>query len=114
MIISNRSKVALLILLAIGIIALSVMRVVTSPFIIHPEVIDRYPKYFQVYEKDGLILGGVKMAFDSCNGEACVPDRLTANLCTNPKVCESRSRNFNYLVDYIDAIFLENFLQNLA
>jgi hypothetical protein len=76
-------------------------------FSAQPEIIDKYPLYFQNEHSEGFMLGGLKSAFNTCNGEACVADRLTANLCENPQFCESRSRNFNYFFDYVDAIFFK-------
>lgn len=101
-------------IIGIILIGLSVNRAYTSRVEVQPEVIDRYPKYFSAYDHNGLLLGGLKIAFDPCNGEACVPDRITANLCPNPKICISRSRNFNYFVDYLDAIFFKQVTTKLG
>lgn len=102
--------------LSIGVvcIVLSILRAYENRIEIQPEVIDRYPKYFAAYDQYGLISGGIKMAFDACNGEACVPDAITANLCPNPNLCVSRTRNFNYFTDYLDAIFFKEVTTKLG
>lgn len=94
-------------LIGVACIIFSIHRTYENRIEVHPEIVDRYPKYFATYDKYGLIYGGIKMAFDACNGEACVPDAVTANLCPNPKLCVTRTRNFNYFVDYLDAIFFK-------
>lgn len=79
----------------------------TRKFSAQPEVIDKYPLFYLLDHQEGMLYGGIKAAFNSCNGEACVPDSLTASLCKNPQVCMSRTRNLNYFFDYVDAIFFK-------
>lgn len=82
-------------------VGLFFLDICTMQCFIHPEVIDKYPKYL-TYR--GLV-NELGKSFDPCNGEACVKDALYANRCNDEGVCESRSRNLNYFTDYVDAMF---------
>ncbi|OQC43762.1 MAG: hypothetical protein BWX59_02300 [Bacteroidetes bacterium ADurb.Bin028] len=69
---------------------------------IHPEVIDKYPKYLH----HSTIKNEIGKIFDVNNGEACVKDSIySGNLCKEDSIGISRTRNFNYFIDYLDAMF---------
>lgn len=72
----------------------------TTRSFIHPEVTDKYPKYLS----QSTIKKEIGKIFDINNGEAAVKDGNYGKIDDESKAV-SRSRNFNYFVDYLDALF---------
>jgi len=82
-------------------ISLFVIDAVHTEVFIHPEVIDKYPGYLThkgLYSELGK-------PFDVRTGEACPPDALYNPPPPRVGPIGARTRNLNYLFDYLDALF---------